>query len=147
MLPGEASDDEAVEDSRFLLAVPAGHEGLGDAVVVVIAQLFGEAESEVVDVPMRSVGEVECVGTFVDDVGTECREVGQDLGQADPVAAVEDETDGGVGALVGTVEPDSRTVARLEGFEPTDVGDRLGGGVVLAIAGRERLRPQVGPGL
>ena len=147
MLPGESGDDEAVEDSRFLLALPAGHEGLGDAVVVVIGQLFGEAEPEVVDVPMRSVREVELVGTFVDDVGAEGREEGQDLGQADPVSAVEDEADGGVGVLVGTVEAHRRTVTGLECLEPTDVGDRLGGGVVFAVAGRERLRPQVGPGM
>src|SRR5699024_4116611 len=97
MLPPESADDEAVEDAGFLLALPAGHEGLGDALVDAVGEVLGEAESEIVAVAVTAVGEVEFGRALGDDGGAGGREEGRDLGQPYPLVAVEPEAYGGIG--------------------------------------------------
>src|SRR5699024_6824822 len=120
MLPAESADDETVEDAGFLLALPPSHEGLGDAGVDAVGEFLGEAESEIIDIAMAAVGEVELVRALIDDGGAESREEGQHLGQPDPLVAVEDEAHGGIGHALGPVEAHGGPAPGVEVLEATD---------------------------
>ena len=143
MLPVHSAHDEAVEDSSFLLAVPAGDERIRDPFAVAIVEFLGEGQPEVVDVAVFPASEVEFMGTFVENGRAEGREERKHFRESDSFLAVEGQSHRCIRGVLRTIEANRGAVTGFQRFEPGDVGDGVGGRMMFFVAGWERLRPPV----